>query len=173
MSIFDLSDFERQGQIENDVAFHNLEEAIAQLHQATADIHRSVQIYSPDLEPALYNNSTFIDNLLNMARGNRHARIQALVMDTSAAIKRGHGLLRLAQTLTSTIDIRIPSEEYQDDNLAFILIDRTRFLYRTDIKKFQGIYNPDCKVRANKLSEIFTLAWEHAEPDLEARRLTI
>lgn len=173
MSIFNLGEFERQGQIENDVTFEDQNEAIELLHQATTDVHRSVQIYTPDLEPDLYDNPTFIENLVKMARGNRHARIQVLTSDTSSAIKRGHGLLRLAQTLTSTIEVRIPSEEYQEDNLAFILVDHTRFIYRPDIKRFQGIYNPDCKVRATKLADIFSLAWEHANLDLEVRRLSI
>lgn len=173
MSIFDLSDFERQGKIETDVKITNSEELKNAFSQISGDAMRSIQIYTPDLEPGIYNDETFVDNLLAMSRGNRHAQIQILVMDPSSAIHRGHLLLRLAQQLTSSVEIRIPSEEYREDNISFILVDQKAFIYRPDTKYISATYNSDCKIRAQKLSEIFSLAWEHAEQDPQTRRLSI
>ena len=173
MSLFDLSDFERQGNIDNDVRFNSPEEEKELLIPLVSNALRTIQIYTPDLEPIIYNNQEFIDSLLNMARGNRHAKIQVLALDTSTGAHQGHALLRLAHQLTSTIEIRIPTEEYQEENMAFILVDQKAFIYRPDVKSFDGIYSPECKYRAGKLSETFTMVWEHAEQDTEARRLSI
>lgn len=173
MGIFDLSDFERQGNIEHDIHFTGIEQETDLLIQATSSALKTIQIYTPDLEPLLYHNQKFIDNLLLMARGNRHAQIQILAADSSSAVLNGHLLLRLAQQLTSSIEIRKPLEEYQENNIAFILVDKKAFIYRPDVRYFEGIYNAECKFRAQKLADIFTLAWEHAEIDMETQRLNI
>jgi len=173
MGIFDLSEFERQGNIEDDIHFDGIDQEKDLLVRATSSTLRSIQIYTPDLEPAIYNNQLFIDNLLTMSRGNRHAQIQILAADTTSAVRNGHLLIRLAHQLTSVIEFRKPVDEYREDNVAFVLIDKKGFLYRPDISYFSGIYNPDCKYRSEKLSEIFTIAWEHAEIDVETQRLTI
>lgn len=173
MSLFDLNDFERQGQVENDVRFDNVETAKNLLADIFADTLRSVQIYTPDMEPALYNDPQLMDALLAMVRGNRHARIQILAQDTGSARHRGHALLRLAHNLTSAIDVRIPAEEYREAGLGFVVVDNRSFFYRPDVSVMNGIYNQACKVRAGKLTEIFTLIWEHAQEDVETRRLSI
>lgn len=173
MSIFNLTDFERQGNIENDETFNSLDQLRSYVSLLASGASRTIQIYTPDLEPVIYDNQEFVDQLLSMARGNRHAKIQILVLDTSQALHYGHALLRLAHSLTSIIEIRIPSSEYQQDNLAFMLVDGKGFIYRPDTTTFNGIYNPDCRVRSQKLSEIFTTSWEHAEQDPQTRRLSI
>ena len=173
MSVFDLTDFERQGNVENDVHFTSLDEAKELLSQLIGSALRTIQIYTPDLEPTLYNNQAFVDGILAMSRGNRHAQIQILALDTTSAAHHGHAILRLAHQLTSTIEIKIPSEEYQEENLAYILVDKKGFIFRADSNTSEGIYNPDCKYRSNKLSEIFTMAWDHADVDPETRRLSI
>jgi len=173
MGIFNLTDFERQGNIEADIHCTSLEDTRACLNDLAANALKSIQIYTPDLEADLYNNQAFIDSLLNMARGNRHAQIQILAVDTSAAIHHGHLLLNLAQDLTSSIEIRIPAEEYQQTNLSFMLVDRKGFIYRPDIRSANCICNPDCKYRSNKLAEIFNDTWEHAQQDPQTRRLSI
>ena len=152
MSIFNLSDFERQGKIENDVHFTSMHELKQLLYQISDNALRSLQIYTPDMEAEIYNDSVFIKNLLSFCRGNRHAQIQILAADTSSAVKRGHQLIRLAQEITSSVEIRIPAEEYRQDKLGFLLADHKAFIYRPDIKYTDGIFNADCKYRATKLA---------------------
>lgn len=173
MSIFDFTEFERNGNVENDIHFTSNEEHIALLDKLSSQALRSIQIFTPDLESAIYSNQNLKNNLLNMARGNRHAQIQILVIDTSSAVRYGHLLLQLAQQLTSKIDIRMPTEEYQEQQLGFILVDKKGFILKPDTKVASGIYNVDCRHRGTRLSEFFSYAWEHAQPDPQTRRLSI
>ncbi|MDH5570655.1 MAG: hypothetical protein OEY89_02755 [Gammaproteobacteria bacterium] len=173
MSIYNLSDFEKTGKIEQDIHFTDLNGIHEAINEITQQALKTIQIFTPDLEAAIYDNEELRQNLLTMVRGNRHAKIQILAFETTSANSRGHTLLRLAHELTSTIEIRIPAEEYQQTCCAFVLVDNKSFIFRPDTKEFNGIYNPDCKYRSQKLSEIFTAAWEHAEPDLQSRRLSI
>ena len=134
---------------------------------------RKIQIFTPDLEANIYDNDDFKKNLLTMVRGNRYAQIQILACETTSATHRGHSLIRLAHELTSSIEIRIATEEYQQRSIAFMLVDNKGFVFRPDIKNNIGIYNQDCKYRSKILSEIFTFAWTHAELDPLSRRLSI
>ncbi|MCW8853328.1 MAG: hypothetical protein OQK72_01395 [Gammaproteobacteria bacterium] len=173
MSLYELSDFERTGNTEQDIHFTDLNETREAVNQITQQALKTIQIFTPDLEAAIYDNEEFSKNLLAMVRGNRYAQIQILAFETTSANSRGHALLRLAHELTSTIEIKIPAEEYQETSIAFMLVDKKGFVFRPDTKEYDGIYNPDCKYRSQKLSEIFTAAWEHAEPDPQSRRLNI
>ena len=173
MSLFELSDFERTGNTEQDTHFTDLNGTRDAINQITQQTLKTIRIFTPDLEAAVYDNEEFTKNLLAVVRGNRHAQIQILAFETTSAINCGHALLRLAHELTSTIEIRIPAEEYQQTSISFLLADKKGFVFRANAKEYNGIYNPDCKYRSQKLAEIFTAAWEHAEPDLQSRRLSI
>ena len=173
MNLYELSDFERIGNTEQDIHFTDLNGTREAVNAITQQALKTIQIFTPDLEATIYDNEEFSKNLLAMVRGNRHAQIQILAFETTSATSRGHALLRLAHELTSTIEIRIPAEEYQQTTIAFMLVDKKGLVFRPDTKEYDGIYNPDCKYRSQKLSEIFTAAWEHAERDLQTRRLNI
>ena len=173
MSLYELSDFERTGNTEQDIHFTDLNGARDAANAITQQALKTIQIFTPDLEATIYDNEEFSKNLLAMVRGNRHAQIQILAFETTSATSRGHALLRLAHELTSTIEIRIPAEEYQEGRFSFILVDKKSFIFRPDSKTYNGIMNYDCKYRSQKLSEIFTLAWENSVADTQTRRIFI
>ena len=108
-----------------------------------------------------------------LCRGNRHANVRILVKDSSFAIKRGHGLIRLAQRLTTAIEVRNPMEEYLTHNFGFLLADNSAFVYRENCDSHKGIINFDCKYRGNALLDLFNQAWEHSQLDEQIRRLFI
>ena len=172
MSIFDASSFERQGNIENDRHLDNMEA----IRDAVCDIAgtalRTIKIFTPDMERDLYDNDAFRDSLLKFARGNRHAQIQLLTTDSSTAIHHGHRLIRLAQEITSAMQIRNTPEDYQDTSISFILVDQSSFVFKPE-SSVQNAIVADCKHRAGKLLEFFTPAWEQATQDPQTRRFTI
>ena len=172
MSIFNTTNFERQGNTDNDLHLKSTEEVCSTILSLSSGALRSIKIFTPDLEPQLYDNDVFRKNLLNFARGNRHATIQILVADTTPAIRYGHRLIRLAQQLTSAMQIRNIPEEYKDIPISFILIDQSSFLYRADGSTHNGLQSV-CKHRANKLQELFTPAWEQAEQDPQTQRFNL
>ncbi|MFW2372642.1 MAG: hypothetical protein ACN4GM_05925 [Gammaproteobacteria bacterium] len=172
-SFSELADFHKQGKADDDLALTNLDEIkIASINVADQAL-RSIYIVTPNLEPLIYDNPDLLDKLLTLCRGNRHASIRILVKDSSTAIKRGHGLIRLAQRLTTAIEVRKPMEEYLTQNLGFLLADNSAFVYRENCDMHKGISNLDCKYRGNALLELFNQAWEHSELDEQIRRLFI
>ena len=172
MSIFDSSNFERQGNTENDALLKNNEEVHDAIITLASNALRTIKIFTPDLEHALYNNDEFRDALLAFSRGNRHAQIQILVTDSSMAIHHGHRLILLAQQLTSAMQIRNTPEDYQDTSISFILIDQQGFIFKPD-SSVQTAIQSNCQFRSNKLNEFYTSAWDQAEQDPQTRRFSI
>ena len=172
MSLFNTKDFERQGNSENDIQLDNADDTREAIIQLSSTALRSIKIFTPDFEHDLYDNDELRKALLQFTRGNRHAQIQILVSDLSKAIHYGHRLIRLAQQLTSVMQIKNTPEDYQDTNIGFILIDQTSFIFKADASK-QPAVQSECKNRANKLNEFFTPAWEHAQTDPQIRRILI
>lgn len=162
----------RFGNTELDQPLHSITHLHTAILEATSNTLRSIRINTPNLESDLYDHDAFISTLTGFVRGNRHASIQILVQNSREAIHRGHGLIRLAQRLTSTIEIRKPTSEENFNNSSFIIFDNSGFIFRNS-GAHTGIYNNQCKHRAAKLLEMFTPNWEQAEQDTETRRLNI
>lgn len=169
----ELSDFKKQGKSEQDRILENLEQVQSDSVLITEHAMRSICIVTPNLEPLIYDNSELLTQLLTLCRGNRHANIRVLSKDSSLSIKRGHGLIRLAQKLTTAIEVRNPMDEYLTSNFAFLLADNNAFVYRENAESFKGISNLDCKYRGNVLLDVFNQAWEHSGLDHQIRRLTL
>ena len=169
MSLFDSTNFEYQGNTENDVTLKTGEDIQQSIIDISSSALRSIKIFTPDLQRNLYDNEDFRNTLLNFARGNRHAQIQILTADTSKAIRHGHQLIRLAQKLTSVVQIRIQAEEYRNPSVSFILADQSKFLFKNPSNQYAFI--SECEYRHNRLELFFTSAWEQAEQDIETRNI--
>lgn len=172
MSIIDFSNFERQGNIENDIQLNGAEEIRESVVDLSDNTLRSIKIFTPDLEHSIYNHDLVRECLISFTRGNRHAQIQILADDLTSAMHNGHRLIQLSQKLTSAMIIKSTPDDYKHNSISFILFDQTTFIFKPDASSHNAIQS-NCKHRANKLLEFFTPAWEQAQQDIQTRRITI
>ncbi len=172
MNIFNTASFERQGNTDNDIHLNNTEDIRESIIKLSSSALRSIKIFTPDFEHKLYDNENFQQTILSFVRGNRHAKIQILVSDMSHSAQYGHRILRLAQQLTSAIEIKITPEYYQSTNISFIQIDQSNFLFKAHSSNQHAI-RCHCKSRSNSLLDFFTLTWDQAEEAPQSKQLHI
>jgi len=172
MAAFDFTNFERKGNIENDIHLNSAEEISAAVINATENTLRTIKIFTPDLEAEIYNNDELRKQLLIFTQGNRHAKIQILVDDISNALHNGHKLIGLAQQLSSIVTIEDTPAEYLSTHISFVLFDQAEFIYKPDNTSHSAI-SSNCKNRSNKLYEFFTSVWDQAEQNSHTKRLRI
>ncbi|MCO6441215.1 MAG: hypothetical protein J5I81_09035 [Nitrococcus mobilis] len=146
------------------------------VQQATVELtmsaRRELHLYSPDLEPRLYDYPPFLSALRALAvSGGRAARIHILVRDSAPAVSRGHRLIELARQLTSFIEIRRLAEDSRERLDAFLVVDRRAVVHRLHWTSYQGTASPDDPVLARALVKEFDALWETASSDPELRRL--
>lgn len=134
-----------------------------------------INIFTQDMDDAIYNNDEFENHVFSLATRHPGSQIRILVQDSSAAIRKGHCLLRMAQKLTSSVFIKNPPLTHKNDKSAFMTVDGVGLLYRVraDNYNYEASVNFMSPQRVKKLEEFFTEAWEHGTPDLQARRLFV
>jgi hypothetical protein len=147
----------------------NREAALALARQA----RRSIQIFSHDLEPTVYEHQPFIQAILDLARSGRGSRVQILLHDSERVVKYGHRLVEAAQRLPSSIEIRRPGKGHQDYPQAFLLADQRGLLRRKLSTRPESILAFNAPLEARKLSDFFTSVWDLGASDPELRRLDL
>lgn len=154
-----------------DTAEENANVAISLAEQA----RYSLAIFSQDLDARVYDNPEFERRVFDLARRNPSTQIRILTLDSTDAVRSGHCLVRLAQTLTSSVFIRNPSPAHRDESSEFLLADGIGLLYRNRgaHNHYEASFNFMSPQRASQLEAFFNNAWESGTPDPQVRRLHI
>lgn len=160
---------ETKAEVKVDTIDENRNAALSLAKQA----RHSIDIFTQDLDAEIYNNKAFEEAVFNLAKRHPGTRIRILVQDATKSIQNGHCLIRLAQTLTSSIAIHKPSKEHRDEKSAFLVVDQLGMLYRINAnnRNFNASINFMAPQRAGKLADFFNEVWEHSTPDVQTRRM--
>jgi hypothetical protein len=133
--------------------------------------NNSLEIFSRDLDPFLYDREPFLEALSRLCLRNRKAQVRVLVQDPVTPVKRNHRLIELARRLSSSIELRQPHSDYQTYNEAFLIADHCGIIHRGLADRFEGtarFYDP---VEAQRKLKWFTEIWERSQVHPEFRRL--
>ncbi len=146
--------------------------------KATVDVakiaQRGLAIYTPDLEPGIYDHEDFLQVVKRLVLSKRYARVRVLISNPGKAIRNGNRLVTLGRRLNSYIEFRDVQEEYREDHTeAFIIADDTGLMYRADASKWQGMVGLNEPGIARQHLEIFEKIWQVSEYRRELRQLSI
>jgi len=135
--------------------------------------HHSVYLYTLDLDPKVLNDESFAKSILQMIKNYKHMQVRILVRDSSKAVKGSHILLRLAQQLSTHIEVRQIPGIFNEEKGTFMVVDRAGFYYRPKAIELEGTVNFNSPARAVKLLDFFSDVWEKSSPDPHFRKLHI
>lgn len=134
---------------------------------------RSIDILTPDLESAVYDDRAFLDAVTRLSTRSRFSLVRVLVCDSTAAVKRGHRLIELARRVSSSILLHNPDREHQDLREGFLVVDGRAYLYKNLAERYKGEANFQGPLRARELTKTFNELWDISAPDVQLRRLHI
>lgn len=140
--------------------------AISMARQAV----RSIDIYSRQLDPQMYDNQDFCQAVSRLVIGSRRARVRVLVRQVEPIVRRGHRLVGLAQRLSSYIEMRVPAPEFDDYNGAFLIADGAGIIERRLADRFEASVNFNDPRAAHDLVRQFEAMWQTAAPNMNLRR---
>jgi hypothetical protein len=146
-------------------------EAIAVAHALAAQAQRSLLLHTEDLEPAIYDDSAFLEAVSRLARLHNQSRIWILIHDARRVIQHGHRLIELSRRLSSTVQLRRPGPEYRNYHESFLLADGCGYLHRPVAARYEGTANFHDPAKVADWESYFMEVWERSEPDEEIRRL--
>lgn len=133
---------------------------------------RSVRLYSPTLDAAVFDHPALQEALSTLARRGRQTWIRIILRDPRRIVGRRHRLVELARRLSSTIEIRRAPEREQDgpDN-GYLLADASGLLWMPEESGQRGYACYHHPGRVRELARDFDALWEHSEPEPELRQL--
>lgn len=138
---------------------------------------RSLRLYTPHLDPRLYNDAAWLDAIRDLIVGQPRVRIYMVL---PPAIEWRRDCLRLVQfseRLSSALSLRrLPREEPRNRSefeQALLIADETALLHLADPRRFIGEHRRDVSGKAKELLGFFDEIWEKSLSDPELRRLGI
>ncbi|KAB0549980.1 histone acetyltransferase HPA2 [Pseudomonas argentinensis] len=131
---------------------------------------RTLCLYSPDLEPWLYNHSSMAQACTQFVLSHRNSGLRILVRDSSRAVRDGHRLIGLSRKLSSHIQIRRCHPDYAAPDGAFLLADDQGLLMRPEPDQVGGYANYRDAPRVRQLQRLFDQTWDTSitDPDLRS-----
>lgn len=136
-----------------------------------AELH--IKLFTQNLEPVLYNHHDLCETLSALARKNRHSTVRILAQHTKH-VGDGHCLVKLAQQLSSSVQIRIPSTpELQHYTKSLLIADDHSMMVIDNPERYEGSLVLSSRLPVKTELEFFDHAWEHSLPDQNTRRLNI
>lgn len=143
------------------------------LVEGLAEARRQVRIFSPLLDPVLFDQPLVAEGLSEFARRGPPVQARILIVSSSAMVARGHRLLELARRLDSKIEIRRVAEEQAGEDVSFFCWDGTGFWLMPDYREYQCLLNLNDPVRSAQLADKFDQLWARSQPDPELRELKL
>jgi len=134
---------------------------------------QSIQLFTATLDNNLYNQSEFIEAVSILAKRSPKSRVQILVRDSSALLKKGHRLIELSRRLTTAIQIHNPSEEDCQQIMELLLVDQTGYIHKKHADYYHGEASFNDRRHVHEWQKQFIQMWEVSTPDPELRRLHI
>ena len=134
---------------------------------------QSIQLFTAKLDNSLYDQSGFIEAVSVLAKRSPKSRIQILVRDTSALLKKGHRLIELSRRLTSAIQIHNPSVEDCQQIMELMLVDQKGYIHKNHADYYHGEASFNNRRITHQWQSQFERMWEVSTPDPEIRRLHI
>lgn len=132
---------------------------------------RQIELFSPDLESVLYDQTAFIEALTQLTIGSARARIRVLAKDFERTIKQGHRLIELGRRLSSYVELRKVHSDYQSYNETFLLVDDYGLLHRRHSPRYEGVVSCKAPLEVRRLRVYFDEVWDRSETDADLRRL--
>ncbi len=132
-----------------------------------------IWIFSHNLDIRIYADNELYEAIKNLAIRSPRTHIHILVQDSEHMVKNDHRLLRLAQRISSHIQVKITAKEHQDIYQTFIIFDDRGYIMHEDPLRFKAradFYNP---LKTRKLAEQFSEMWEVGVVDNRIRRLSL
>jgi hypothetical protein len=134
---------------------------------------RELLLFDRTLDLDLYSAHAFIEAVKRLALARPDAPVRVLLSHPGQGVQSATQIVGLAQRLTSRIAIRRLADDAPSPPDAFLIADERAYLKRPFAERSEGIADLHGRMEARRLRADFEQMWEHAEVDVELRRLLL
>jgi predicted GNAT family N-acyltransferase len=131
----------------------------------------SLRLFTPNLDPRIFDTNEFIEAVKNLALMSSHSKIYILIKDPTLVVTRGHRIVELARKISSHIFIHRADEEDQERVDTYMIVDDIGIIHRPHADRYEGSAEFNNPGEARLLTKQFKDSWERSVPEPELRRL--
>ena len=148
----------------------SLEEMRAAVDAVAASAQRLMSIYTPDLEPELYDQNGFLDIVKRFVLARRFAKARVLLSDSTRLLRDNNRFFAMGRRLTSCIDIRPAVAAARQRACGYLIADDRAIVYRVHSDRWDGVADLNNPPVARQYLDEFDEIWHASAPDEFARQ---
>jgi hypothetical protein len=143
----------------------SLEEARVAVDTAAASAQRMISIYTPDLEPELYDQSSFLEIIKRFVLSRSFSKVRVLLVEPGRVMRDSNRFVAMGRRLSSYIDIRYVAEHAPQRASAYLIADDRAIVYRLRADTWDGIADFNNTPVARLYLNEFDSVWNASAPE--------
>jgi hypothetical protein len=143
----------------------SLVEARAAVNKAAASAQRLISIYTPDLEPDLYDQSAFLEIIKHFVLARSFSKVRVLLVEPSRVMRDSNRFVAMGRRLSSCIDIRYVTGDAPQRASAYLIADDRAIVFRMRADTWDGIADFNNQAVAKLYLTEFDNVWNASAPE--------
>lgn len=142
-----------------------LEDMRAAVDAVAGSAQRLMSIYTPDLEPDLYDQNGFLEIVKRFVLARRFAKVRVLLSDPGRLLRDNNRFIAMGRRLTSCIDIRPAIGTSKQRACAYLIADDRAIVYRVHSDRWDGVADLNNPPIARQYLDEFDEIWHASATD--------
>jgi hypothetical protein len=142
-----------------------LDEVRAAVNEIAAGARRLISIYTPDLEPDLYDQTSFLDIIKHFVLTRSFSKVRVLLSEPTRVTRDNNRFVAMGRRLSSCIDIRYVAARAPQRASAHLIADDRAIMYRMRADTWDGIADINNPPVARLYLQEFDTVWNASAVD--------
>ncbi len=142
-----------------------LAEARAAVNEIAATAQRLISIYTPDLEPDLYDQTPFLEVIKHFVLARSFAKVRVLLAEPTRVMRDSNRFVAMGRRLSSCIDIRYIAAQAPQRASAYLIADDRAIVYRMRADTWDGVADLNNPPVAKLYLQEFDSIWNASAPE--------
>jgi hypothetical protein len=142
-----------------------LAEVRGAVNEVAATAQRLISIYTPDLEPDLYDQSAFLEIIKHFVLTRSFAKVRVLLAEPSRVMRDSNRFVAMGRRLSSCIDIRFVAAQSEQRASAYLIADDRGIVYRMRADTWDGVADINNPAAARQYLQEFDQVWNASAVD--------
>jgi hypothetical protein len=116
-----------------------LEDVRQATRRVSASAQRLISIFTPDLEPPVYDDPAFLEIIKHFILSHSFAKVRVLLHRQMRLIPTSNRFVAMARRLSSCIEFRAADPQFAARTSAMLIADTHAIMYRAQAATFEGV----------------------------------
>ncbi len=142
-----------------------LPEVRAAVNEIASSARRLISIYTPDLEPDLYDQTSFLEVIKHFVLTHSFSKVRVLLSEPTRVMRDSNRFVSMGRRLSSCIDIRYVAARAPQRASAYLIADDRAIMYRMRADTWDGIADVNNAPVARLYLQEFDSVWNASAAD--------